>query len=232
MSERKSSRRKKLERPVSEDAPKLPVEKIQEEKRQSYPAKTISIQWDALGSRRKVSDAEREEIVDFYYDIQKKPAGQIEKLQKKVEDSPDLLIYQDFLLMAYLLEDMEKEALELANQIFKKNPDTVFGKIAFLESSILQNQLSKIADQFQDKFHYKEAFPEKGIFHIVEVIHYCFAMGKFMALNGETEQANLYMEEIKSIDPENALIKKLQAVLDKSTGVKFYQKIFRRFKRK
>lgn len=235
MSERKSSRRKKLERPVQDSRPSQAagtVEKPQEEKRTIYPTKTVSIHWDAVNSRRKLSDSEREEIVDIYYDLQKKPSAQIERLQKLAEDSPDILIYQGYLLQAYLFEDMEKEALELAERIAKKYPDFVFGKIAFIEASLLRNELKKIEEHFQDKFHYKEVFPEKGSFHIVEILHYCFAIGKFMALSGESAEANLYMEEIKSIDPESIFIKKLQATIDKSTGVKFYQKIFRRFKRK
>jgi len=231
MSERKTSRRKKIERPQV-PSPNANQISPQEKKRVTYPTKTISIHWDALYAKRKLSDSQKEEIVEIYYELQKKPSSLIEKLKQLVEEFPDVPIYQDYLLQAYLLEDKDQEALELAERIGKKYPDSVFGKIAFVELALLRKDLDNLANLFPNGFHYKEVFPEKGVFHIVEILHYCFAIGKFMARTGEITEANQYMDEIKSIDPDSILIKKLQAEIDKSSGVKFYQKILRKFKRK
>ena len=56
-------------------------------------------------------------------------------------------------------------------------------------------------------------------------------MGEFLALSGEREGAQKCMEDIKAIEPDCIFIKQLQKVIDKAAGVKFYQKVLRRFKK-
>lgn len=231
MSERKSSRRKKYEKPVQDKVQERPSP-VQEEKRTIYPTKTISIIWDYTNLKRKLEDSEREEIVEYYYNLQKKPASYISTFIQKTENYPDLPVYYDYLLLCYLLEENFDSAKEVAEKMSKRFANSLFGKVGFIELNLIEENLENIKQHLQEKFHYREIFPEKGVFHVVEVLHYWYALGKYLAFSGNTEKANSCLEEIKSIDPECILLKELQNVIDKASGVKFYQKIWRKLKGK
>lgn len=231
MSERKSSRRKKYEKPVPEKTSEK-ASSSQEEKRTVYPTQTVSIVWDDSNLKRKLEDEQREEIVEYYYGIQKKPSSYISNLIQKIEEYPDVAVYYDYLLLCYLLEENLEAAREIAEKMSKRFSNSLFGKVGFVELSLLDEKLEEISNHFKDRFHYRQVFPEKGIFHIVEVLHYCFAIGKYFALSGKMEEANSCLKEIQSIDENSVLAKELQNVIDKASGVKFYQKLWRKLKRK
>ena len=99
MADRKSNRRKKVEIPESKiiEGQQLSAKPPVEEKRKIYPSTVVSVTWDALNTKRKVNDDLKTEISDLYYEIQKKPSAQIEKLNQLVQEYPDLQIFQGFL---------------------------------------------------------------------------------------------------------------------------------------
>jgi hypothetical protein len=234
MSERKSSRRKKIERPVQNLVPEnhFPsAAKKPEEKRTVYPTTSVSIVWDSLNTKRKISDSFRNEMIEYYYTVQKKPDSLYQELASKMEDYPDIQIFYSYLFTAYHLEEQNDKAIEIANLGAKKFSDSIVGKTLFVEAALLKNDLDGIASYLDEKYDYRSLFPEKGIYHIFEIIHFNYAIGKFLAQSGDKEGAERCMAEIKSIDPEHVFIKHLQKVMDKSSGVKFYQKILRRFKK-
>lgn len=232
MAERKSNRRKKMEpvalpeKEVSPSAPELP----KEEKRKVYPTTVVSIGWESLNTKRRVNEELKEEIAELFYSVQKKPSSQISNIQELIEKYPDIQIFQAFLLLAYIMED-DPKAIEIATSLGKKYPDYMFGKIGYIESCILKGEFESVQKYVDDKYDFRMLFPEKGSFHIFEVLHFHFTMGRYFALTGQAEMANSYVKEIKSFDEESGLIKKLQKDIDKGSGVKFYQKIFRRFKK-
>lgn len=234
MAERKSSRRKKVERP--QPALDNPIAENQstaavvEEKRQVYPASTVSIHWDALNTKRKISGDLRTEIADLYYDIQKKPEGNIPRLLELAEEYSDVQIFQAYLMTAYHLEDMDQKVLEVAEPLRKKYPDYMFGKIAFIETALIKGELDSIPKFLDNKYSYTELFPQKGVFHIFEVIYYLYSIGRYFALKGDAETATRYMDQIKFVDDEHVFIKRLQKAIDKGSGLKFYQKVIRKFK--
>jgi hypothetical protein len=133
--------------------------------------------------------------------------------------------------MAYILEEDEK-AEEIAKSLYNKYPDYMFGKIGFIESAIHNQDLDSIPTFLDNKFDYKELFPQKGAFHIVEILLFYFSIGRYYAFKNQPDLAKNYLNEIKSIDEEQVLLKKLQNDIDKGAGVKFYQKVLRKFKSK
>ena len=232
MAERKSNRRKKIETPATL-APQREVnsEIPKEEKRKVYPTSIVTINWDSLNTKRKMNEELRTQISELYGEIQNKPSSQIDKISQLIEQYPEIQILHGYLLMAYLLDDDEEKALEVAEYLSKKYPDFMYGKIGTVESYILTGKLDSIPEFLENKFDYKELFPEKGSYHIAEVLQYYFSIGRYFALKGQVDKANEYMKEIKSFDEEHAFIKKLQKDIDKGSGVKFYQKVLRKFKK-
>jgi hypothetical protein len=232
MADRKSNRRKKLENPIPEGmATEKNLQVPKEEKRKIYPASIVSINWDALNTKRKISEELKIEISELYTDVQKKPSAQIDRLKQLIEEYPDVQIFSAYLLMAYILEEDEK-AGEIAKSLYNKYPDYMFGKIGFIEAAIIGQDLDSIPKFLDNKFNYKDLFPQKGAFHILEILLFYFSIGRYYAFKNQPEQAKEYLKEIKSIDEDQVLLKKLQNDIDKGAGVKFYQKVLRKFKSK
>lgn len=231
MADRKSNRRKKIEIPESiRPEGEVKLKPPQEEKRKQYPSTVVSITWDALNTKRKVNEELKSEISELYYDIQKKPSAQIDKLNQLINEYPDIQIFQGYLLIAYILEEDEK-AIDVAENLFNKYPDFMFGKIGFLESAIHRGDLDSIPTFLEGKFDFKQLFPQRGSFHIVEVLHFYFSLGRYYAVKGLVREANILLEQIRSLDEDHVFLKKLQKDIDKGSGVKFYQKVLRRFKK-
>lgn len=229
---RKSSRRKKIgsgEEFSGIDENNTPI-KIEEPHRKIYPTNIIIVNWDAINTKRKLDNSERDSLVDMYYDVQKPSKSVIANVKEWIEKYSDIQIYQNFLETCYRLDDEIELANETALNLIKRFPDSVFAKISQIEIYLAKSEYDKITEFLDGKTTPKELFPEKGNFHIQEMISYHFAMGKYFSYIGKKESAEESLKEMKSIDEDHIFIKKLQKVLDKNSGLKFYQKVLNKLK--
>jgi hypothetical protein len=233
---RKSSRRKKNSNSSNQNSELESFEQestpVQNETpRKIYPTTTISINWDSLNSRRRVSNDIRDEITDLYYSIQKGASkATVQRLNELIEECPDLQILQSYLEIAYRIDDEVEKANEIALQSMKRFPDTIFSKISQIEIYISKNEIDKIPEFLNHKFDFRLLFPEKATFHIQEIISFHYTLGKYFAMKTEPEKAQISLEGIKSIDDDHIFIKLLNKVIDKHSGLKFYQKVLKKLK--
>lgn len=233
MSDRKSSRRKKIERSKDDGLEQIRAHKEQvasEAKHTVYPASSVSIHWEVLHTKRKVDPELKEMVADFYYGIQKNPGKQISELEKTVETYNDIQLFQDYLLTAYVIEEEKDKAVTLAENLKKRYPDFIIGKIAAVELALLKNDLNSIPAILGDKYEPTAIFPERAVFHIYEILHFQFAVGRYFALKGDVKKAEEYLNQIKASDEDHIFIKKLQKVIDKNSGLKFYQRVIKKIK--
>lgn len=238
---RKSSRRKKINQPVGRDESSLSgeneeaqavIEKPQDRVIQNnYPTVSFSINWDSLSTRRKITSEMKDEVFELYYDVQKKPKDAIERLLKLIEDYPDISIFYNYLENCYRELDETEKWKEIAGQTVKKFSDLMFGKISQIELALEAKDLSKIPDIIDNKYDFRLLYPEKATFHIVEVICFNYAMGKYFALRSEVDKATIYLENIKSVDEDHVFVKDLSKFIDKNSGLKFYQKVLKKLKK-
>lgn len=233
MSDRKSSRRKKVERTKDDGLEQIRAHKEQaasEAKHTVYPASSVSVHWEVLHTKRKIDPELKELVSDFYYGIQKNPGKQITELEKTVEVYNDIQLFQDYLLTAYVIEEEKEKAVNLAQNLSKRYSDFIIGKIAAVELALLKGDLNSVPALLGNKYEPTEVFPERAVFHIYEILHFQFLMGRYFALKGDVKKAEEYLNLIKASDEDHIFIKKLQKVIDKNSGLKFYQRVIKKIK--
>ncbi len=227
---RKSSRRKKITNGVEGFEPEEIAPIIVEAPRKIYPSTVISINWDSFNTKRKIQTYEKNDIVDLYFSIQKPSKKEISALEKILSEVSDVQIYYNFLENCYRAEDEIEKANELAISFIKKFPDSLFAKISQIEIALSKNEISKIPEILDNKFDFKELYPEKATFHIQEIVCFHFAIGKYFAIVAEPDKAKLALESIESIDENHIFLKKLEKAISKNSGLKFYQKVLNKLK--
>ncbi len=230
---RKSSRRKKIGsggEEIEAIDENNTVIKVVETPRKIYPTSVVSINWDAIHTKRKLDNDERAALADLYYDVQKPSKSVIAEVKTWIEKYSDIQIYQNFLETCYRLEDEVELANEVSLALIKKFPESVFAKISQIEIYLSKLEYDKITEFLNGKLTMKELYPEKGNFHIQEMISYHFAMGKYFSYSGLKENAEESLKQLKALDEEHIYNKKLLKVLDKNSGLKFYQKVLKKLK--
>jgi hypothetical protein len=230
---RKSSRRKKntnsnFEPEQIEEDIVIPLE--QDRKVPHYETVSFSINWDSLNTRRKITSDLRDEICDFYYSIQKHPKDQIPKLIQMIDEYADIQIFYNYLENAYREVEEFDKANDIAQVTAKKFPDYILGKVSQIELCLYAKDLGKIPQLLQEKYDFRLLYPEKAAFHIQEIVAFNYALGKYFAFLTEPEKANKYLENIKGIDENHIFVKQLQKIINKNSGLKFYQKVLKKLK--
>ncbi|MCB1192371.1 MAG: hypothetical protein H7A23_24555 [Leptospiraceae bacterium] len=228
---RKSNRRKKVEATPS-SINSTPVKVEGDRPYKVYQTITVSIDWDSFQTKQKVDTDLRNQLIDLYYKLQDDPKDVIEPLEQILNSKSGVPIVQLYLENAYRNTGESQKANELATEMFKKFPDTLIGKTAYISFSIDNNDLESIPKILENKFDYKELYPNRNSFHIFEVISFLFAMGKYFTLTGEPEKATIYLEQITKIDPDNHYNKELEKFISKKQGKEnIFKRTIKKFKK-
>ncbi|MDX1958623.1 MAG: hypothetical protein SFU98_08630 [Leptospiraceae bacterium] len=234
MSERKSSRRKKFDQPTNTNENSSNLAQVApkpiDEKRTAYSAESTSISWDVIHAKRKVTQTLKSDTITAYELVQDDPEGAIKTLKEFSEEYNDVHFFNGLLLACYAIEEEKEKLIQLGEELFKKFPDYVFGKLGHIESLLAKGEIDSVEDFLGEKKTYQELFPGRAAFHIAEILQYHFTMGRYFALRADVKTAETYLEKIKDIDEDNMFLKKLRKFIDKNSGLKFYQRVIKKFK--
>lgn len=232
---RKTSRRKKIN---TEDAPakdliEKPAALIKKEVKPTLKTESFSISWDPLYNIRKIEDDTlRNQIIDAYFLLQKKPDDAIEVLLELKNNNQDIPILYNLLYTGYNYIDEEKKARQVMVDAKDKFPDLLFGKLAQAELLILDEKAEQIAALFNNEFDFRMVMPEKNSFHIVEALSYYYVIGRYFVAMKDFDRAKTYMEQIHEMDPKNKLHKLLDAAMNKTAKIGFFRRAWNKLKKK
>ena len=232
---RKSNRRKKVE-VTNEVGSEIPLNKpaflVKKEIKAAAPkTESFSISWDPLYSSRGVDDEVKSKLIDIYFTLQKNPEDAIETLQSLKSENSDVPMIYNMLYTAYLYLDEKDKAQPIIREAANKFSNLLFGKIAQAELNIMENKPETVLGLFNNSLDFRNAFPERNSFHIVEALSYYAVMAKYYITIKDYDKAKPYMEEIKDMDAKNKLYKLLDSYFNKTAKVGFFRRALNRFKR-
>lgn len=209
---RKSTRRKKpSEQQHNSPAAVTSIQKAPQEKetRVRYDAKLVTISWEPLYTKRKIMDETKKEIIDFYFDFQKKPDETISRIKGVLEKLPDLPILYAYLFYSYSFLGETSQASTYLSSAIEKFPEILWGKIFKAEQAILKTDWTQIPNIFNPEMDYRKLY-DKDNFHVLEDIAFHYIAVRYYSAVQNKDKSTYHLEELRKMDPKQRFIKELE----------------------
>jgi hypothetical protein len=169
---------------------------------------------------------EREEI---YYDMHKNPKKQTPRVEAMIEKYPDDPVLYNWLSVAYRLTDKHEKAKDLIHEMYRKFPDYLFAKMAYIELCLEEDNLVEIPRILENKYELKFHYPERTKFHVSEFTAFAGTVGLYFCRIGKPEIGQGYYEMLKAAAPDDPQTMRLKSALKVRVSLIEAMKKFLRF---
>lgn len=185
-----------------------------------------NINYDGIKNRHleKLPLEIKEKIIEAYSKVATNPQFLIDeysKIQSKYFNNPILLNY---LATAYSHIGNKEKAKEISLKNYKRNKNYLFAKINYAQICLEEKDYKKIPAIFNGKFDLKTLYPKRKEFHISEFMIFNWIMGLYFFNIGNTEQAKIYYNLLKQIEPKDKQTKHLKMLIYPSFFTKWLLK--------
>ena len=153
------------------------------------------------------------EIDKLYYMLYKNPKQAIPRLKELINKYPHIPKLYNFLSGAYALVSDTTKADALTQELYEKYPDYLFAKIQYAELCLRNKDLQKIPAIFNNKFDLQLLYPERKVFHVSEMLAFMGFMGEYSCQKSDFKQAEIYLDILKKLDPEDLRTQRLEEKL-------------------
>jgi hypothetical protein len=124
----------------------------------------------------------------------------IDKLSKLIIEYPSSPQLKNFLSVAHHIKGNYHKAIEVNNWILSEHPDYLFAKLNEANKYIDAKSFDKVPDILGESLDLKQLYPERNLFHLVEVTGYFKVVIRYLSAIGNIELAENRLEILKSID--------------------------------
>jgi len=124
----------------------------------------------------------------------------IDKLSKLIIEYPSSPQLKNFLSVAHHIKGNYDKAIEVNNWILSEHPDYLFAKLNEANKYIDAKSFDKVPDILGESLDLKQLYPERNLFHLVEVTGYLKVVIRYLSAIGNIELAENRLEILKSID--------------------------------
>ncbi|MDY6800606.1 MAG: DUF1186 domain-containing protein [Bacteroidota bacterium] len=127
----------------------------------------------------------------------------IDYLIHKIEQYPDVPQLKNFLSVAYMNSGKTEKSFEVNNWIIKEHPNYLFGLLNKAYEYYLNEQYEKIPELLGDLLEIKALYPERDIFHILEVVSFNKLAVLYFSAIGNLEAAESRFELLEELAPDH-----------------------------
>ena len=157
--------------------------------------------------------AAKEEFNELHAYLHADPDEVITDLERLVERYPEVPQAYNFLQAAYTLAGDKSNARRVGDEILKRFPNYLFGRLALASDYLDQGELERIPEIFENKYDLKLLYPERERFHISEVLHFDAIMARYFHALGENDRAEVYYKILNQLDPHHTTTKMIHRLL-------------------
>ena len=132
----------------------------------------------------------RDEVLKLHAAAVKGKPWVVEKLRQQIRHFPKYPVFKNLLYLAYLVQNKEKAAREVAEQMYREHPEYVYARANLAESlSDLPAEIGRIPEILHPSLNITALFPNRKAFHFGEYIVYERSVIRYLARSGATEEA-------------------------------------------
>lgn len=130
----------------------------------------------------------------------KKVIGKLNSLIIQYPKSPQL---KNYLSVAYGIQGKYDKAMEVNNWILTEHPDYLFAKLNRAYEFFENGEALKVPEILGEAMEIKELYPDRDLFHLVEVTGFYKAAIRYYVAIDNLELAENRLETLKEIAPEH-----------------------------
>ncbi len=166
----------------------------------------------------------RKEFEEIYHLVHEQPKKAIPRLKELLEEYPQVRMLYNFLTAAYSRVSEEAKRDEVTMELYQKHPDYLFAKIQYAELCLRNGELKEIPAIFNNKFDLQALYPDRKVFHISEALFFIGFMGEYFCQKSDFQQAEMYLNLLKKLDPDDMRTRSLEknlillAIIKKTTN--------------
>lgn len=127
----------------------------------------------------------------------------IEYLLNKIEQYPNVPQIKNYLSVAYMNTDNKDKSIQVNNWLLKEHPDYLFGLINKAYEFYLKDQYDKMPEILGDLMEIKDLYPERDVFHVLEVVSFNKIAVLYFSAIGNLEAAESRFQLLEELAPDH-----------------------------
>jgi tetratricopeptide (TPR) repeat protein len=137
----------------------------------------------------------------------------IVELEYLIDEYPQAAILYNYLAAAYRKANRHEDADALVEQNYLLHSDYLFAQIDYGSLCLSKGFTHKVADMFTHKFDLRDLYPDRDVFHIIEVMNFYGLIGAYYAALGEIGQAQYIHEYLHDLAPYHPIAENLKQAI-------------------
>ncbi len=123
-----------------------------------------------------------------------KPDQAIPLLEGLVEKHPEIVQFRNYLASAYGAIGDEKNSKKVVFDLYRDEPDYLFGKINYADYCLQGGDLEGFHKVFDGEYDLHGLYPDREEFHISEAMSFYSLICQYFILKGDEDEANKYFK--------------------------------------
>ncbi len=128
----------------------------------------------------------------------------VKKFIRLTQEYPRVPMLKNYLSVLYSNMGEIEKSHEVNHWIVSEHPDYLFGKLNLAAEYFTKEEYDKIPEVLGEYMELKKLYPERNIFHIVEVSGFFKISILYFSAIGNLEQAEIRLDILREIVPESA----------------------------
>ncbi|GAA4838036.1 DUF1186 domain-containing protein [Algivirga pacifica] len=145
----------------------------------------------------------RVQLDDLYEEVSKGKQTVINKLNRLIEDYPEVPMLKNFLSKTYFNRGDVTKAYEVTEWIVREHPDYLHGKVNLASIYMQEEKLDKVPMLLGEALDLQELYPQRDVFNINEVLVYYSTVVRYLSIIGDLEQAEECLQILEDTDAES-----------------------------
>jgi hypothetical protein len=162
---------------------------------------------------RHLPVAIRETIDDLYEKAHHTPHAAIPELARRVAAYPDVPLFANHLMIAYVNAGEREKAEALVVETYHRHPQYLFAKVNYARLCLAKGEVAKVPGIFHHTFDLKALYPHRKRFHLDEFVGFAGVMCRYLCVVGERNTALLYYHMLRQVAPRHPLTKQAKRTL-------------------
>ena len=140
---------------------------------------------------------------ELYPDVIRGKKSAMRKLNRLCARYPRIPQFKNYLQMAYAAAGKDQKVREMTRWIVDEHPDYLFGKITLADQYIVDGLPEKVPEVLGSDLELRSLYPEREIFHFVEILAYNLTITNYFLACDEPGKAQERIEIMEQIDPDD-----------------------------
>jgi hypothetical protein len=188
------------------------------EPQQQYTIMDFEVSWEYMPDPAVVemTEADQERMEEIYPFLATEPKSVIQDLRDLAALYPKVPCLKNWLIncLRFGTTAERQEAMERGQELFRQMPNYFFSRTTLAELWLDENNVEKANELLFGKgCELRELYPDRKVFHISEIRHWCYLCARIKIFIGQPQIAQNYRDMLENLEPGTETICHLDSLL-------------------